>query len=57
MIRIYSLAFLLFAAFVVFSIWDSPYHSQQDKLMWTGIVIFFPGVGILFWLLYGRRNY
>ena len=58
MIRfLFPLVYFAFLVIVMINIWDSPYHSRQEKLMWMGLTFFFPGLGILGWLLYGRRKY
>ncbi len=54
---LFPLIYLAFLAIVMFNIWDSPYHSRQEKLMWMGFTLFFPGIGILAWLLMGQRRY
>lgn len=56
MIRIYPLLWLVFLAFVLAQIWKAP-MTQDTKIMWTGMVIFLPGVGIAMWLIYGQRGF
>lgn len=56
MIRIYSFVWLAFLAFVLAQIWKAP-MTQDTKIMWSGMVIFLPGVGIAMWLLYGNQRY
>ncbi len=56
MFRIYSLLWLVFVVAVVYDIWKQPL-TQETKLLWSGVVVFFPGIGILAWLLYGRTRF
>lgn len=56
MIRIYSILWLAFVVWIITRIWQAP-MTQETKLMWTGIVVFFPGIGILAWFFHGQTRY
>ncbi len=56
MFRLVPIIWLAFVIWVVYTIWQEP-MTQETKLLWTGVVIFFPGVGIIMWLIYGRTKY
>lgn len=56
MARIFPIIWFIFIAGVMYNIWQSPYHSRDEKFLWMGVVFFFPVIGILMWLLYGMRK-
>lgn len=56
MIRLMPILWLIFLAGVIYNIWQAPI-TQESKWLWTGVVFFFPGVGVVMWLLYGRTRF
>lgn len=55
MIRILPILWMIFVVGVLYNIWNSSYHSRDEKFLWMGVVFFFPGIGIIMWMIYGRR--
>ncbi|SDE88021.1 Phospholipase_D-nuclease N-terminal [Dyadobacter soli] len=50
---------MLFFGFVIWSIRDlliNKYLSTEAKLIWILVILFFPALGTLFYLYYGRSD-
>ena len=55
MVRLIPILWIAFLIIIVLDIWKQPV-SQDTKFLWTGVVFFFPGIGVLAWVLYGRNR-
>lgn len=38
------------------NIWQSQNRGETDKILWTGLVFFFPIIGVIIWWIFGGKE-
>jgi hypothetical protein len=55
MFQLLPILWMIFVVGVMYNIWQDLYLARNEKFLWMGVVFFFPGIGIIFWLMRKMR--